>query len=62
MCTYDADYDKLLKMKNSHGKLAMELVNSKELNFAFNTLWNASKAGKLDIVRRLIILGKNINE
>ena len=48
-------------MRNSQGKLARELVNNSEINFAFHTLWKAAKDGKLDIVRKLTILGENIN-
>ncbi|EGR33877.1 hypothetical protein IMG5_033560 [Ichthyophthirius multifiliis] len=59
---YDADYEKLKYMINSKGKTALQIVTNDKTRFAFYTLWNASREGNLDIVRRLTTLGQDLNE
>ena len=54
---YDADFDRLRAMKNCHGKPAKELSNDSTTRNSFDNIWSASREGKLDIVRRLIMEG-----
>jgi len=54
LCRFDNDEEKLRFIKNKKGKVAKMLNNESQIVFAFNTLWNASKEGNLDTVRRLV--------
>lgn len=71
MCRYDNDEEKLRFILNKREKLAKHLNNDNNITFAFNSLfkyfyiialWNASKEGNLDTVRKLVTLNHNINE
>ena len=70
LCRFDNDEERLRFIPNKRGKIAKQLINDNEVNFAFNSkiffyilaLWNAAKEGNLDVVRRLVTLKHDINE
>jgi ankyrin repeat protein len=59
---YDADYNILKTSRNSQNKLAIEIVRDHHLKHYFQNIWEASKEGKLDLLRQLINEGENVNE
>lgn len=62
LCKWDADFDKLKTMQNTKGQTAKNLNSNPEIQFSFHTLWSAAKEGNLDVVRRLVSMGHNIDE
>eukprot|EP00825_Cyclidium_porcatum_P019598 TRINITY_DN2230_c0_g1_i3.p1 TRINITY_DN2230_c0_g1~~TRINITY_DN2230_c0_g1_i3.p1 ORF type:complete len:744 (-),score=143.38 TRINITY_DN2230_c0_g1_i3:71-2302(-) len=62
LCRWDADNEKLKLKQNTKGQTAHHLNSNPEIQFAFHTLWSAAAEGNLDIVRRLVSMGENIDE
>ena len=59
---YDADYDRLQKMRNSQNKLPIEISHDPSIKPFFDTLWHAAKDGNLDLTNRLLNEKEDINE
>jgi len=59
---WDADYEKLRKMKNSQKKMASEIVSDQDCKFAFNLIWKAAADGDLDMVRIIHREGQPIDQ
>ncbi|CAG9328088.1 unnamed protein product [Blepharisma stoltei] len=58
---WDSDYNKLYLMKNSQGKTPIALTSKPKTKEAFDTLWMAAIKGDLDLARRLVRKGHDIN-
>lgn len=68
LCKYDDDNNKLRQMKNSQGRIPKEIVAKEKVKLYFDSitrsnlaLWESSRTGKLDTVRRLVISGDNVD-
>ena len=59
---YDADYDRLQKMRNSQNKLPIEIVHDPSVKPYFDTLFHAAKEGNLDLTNKLLNEKEDINE
>ena len=59
---YDADYDVLKNMKNSNGKIPIEIVREPEIKKYFFSIFHAAKEGNLDLTKNLLIEEENVNE
>ena len=62
ICKYDADYDNLQNTKNSQNKLPVQILTNYSLKKYFITIWHAAREGDLDMTKRLINEGENINQ
>lgn len=61
LCKYDDDANKLRHMRNTQGRTAKEIAAKEQTKKYFDTLWESSRTGKLDVVRRLVISGEHID-
>lgn len=61
LVTRDADKGKLVQMKNSQSKTAYEITSDAASKEAFNTIWAAAAKGDMDLARRLIRRGDDVN-
>lgn len=70
LCEYDDDKNKLRGMKNSQNKIAWDLSKTQKTKKYFQSkefliivaLLAASREGKLDVVRKMIISGSDPNQ
>ena len=58
---YDADIGMNNKVKNSRGQLAKNL-SSKNTKMTFSNIWTAAGEGNIDLVRKYIEEGANLND
>ena len=66
VCNYllkwEADRDVLRGMKNSQGKIALNIAKNPEVKKGFAHVWRACRDGDLDLVRVLVREGQHLDE
>jgi len=56
---WEADFDRLITMKNTQEKTAFIISKNDKVKKAFEHIWKACKDGNLDMVRMMIREGEN---